>query len=222
MRFIPGPASALTGSETTATVATDSLTAGTYTVKGAVKEGKPGKEGQNQWETAECSAIFTVKPFEPPTISCTANPTTIKPGDTSTITAAAVSPQNRPLTYSYSAIGRHRSGSGATAEFNSAGAPTGAVGITCNVADDKGGSATANTIVTIVAPYVAPVPHTQALCSLSFEKNRLHADAGGQRSQGLPGRSRARPAEAAGCESCCCGRGDRQGEDPKERTQALL
>ncbi len=28
-------------------------------------------------------------------------------------------------------------------------------------------------MVTIVAPYVAPVPHTQALCSLSFEKNKL-------------------------------------------------
>jgi hypothetical protein len=28
-------------------------------------------------------------------------------------------------------------------------------------------------MVTIVAPYVAPVPHAQALCSLSFEKNML-------------------------------------------------
>lgn len=162
------------GSETTAEVATDSLAAGTYTVKGTVKEGKPGKEGQKTWETAECSAIFTVKPFEPPTIGCAANPATIKPGDTSTITAAAVSPQNRPLIYSYSASSGSLSGSGATAEFNSAGAPTGAVGITCNVKDDKGGNATANTMVTIVAPYVAPVPHTQALCSLSFEKNKLN------------------------------------------------
>jgi hypothetical protein len=28
-------------------------------------------------------------------------------------------------------------------------------------------------MVTIVAPYVAPSPHTQALCSLSFEKDKL-------------------------------------------------
>ena len=161
-----------TGSDTTATVATDSLPAGTYTVKGTVKEGKPGREGAKPWETAECSAIFTVKPFESPTISCTPNPATIKPGDMSTITATAVSPQNRPLTYSYSASSGSIGGTGATAEFNSAGAPTGAVEITCNVADDKGSSATANTIVTIVVPYVAPAPRSQALCSLSFDKNR--------------------------------------------------
>jgi hypothetical protein len=42
------------------------------------------------------------------------------------------------------------------------------VGITCNVADDKGHSATANTSVTIVAPVIPPAPKTQALCSISF------------------------------------------------------
>ena len=63
-------------------MATGSLAPGTYTVKGKVKEGKPGKEGLKPGQTADCSASFTVKAFEPPTISCSANPTTIKPGDT--------------------------------------------------------------------------------------------------------------------------------------------
>lgn len=165
--------SGATGNGTTASVATGSLAAGTYTVKGTVKEGKAGKEGLKPWETADCSAIFTVKAFEPPTISCSANPGTIKPGDTSTITAVGVSPQNRPLTYTYSASAGSVTGSGATATYNSAGAPTGAVGITCNVADDKGGNATANTVVTITAPYVPPAPHAQALCSVGFEKDKL-------------------------------------------------
>ncbi len=71
-----------------------------------------------------------------------------------------MSPQNRPLTYSYSASAGTVSGSGTTAVFSSTGAPTGAVGITCNVSDDKGQTATASTGVTITAPYVAPVPHT--------------------------------------------------------------
>ncbi len=52
-----------------------------------------------------------------------------------------MSPQNRPLTYSYSATGGTVTGTGTTAEFASAGAPTGVVGITCNVSDDKGHSA---------------------------------------------------------------------------------
>ena len=164
--------SGATGNGTTATVATGALAAGSYTVTGTIKEGKAGKEGLKPWETADCAASFTVKQFEPPTISCTANPGTIKPGDTSTITAAGVSPQNRPLTYSYSASAGSVSGSGTTATFNSAGAPTGTAGIACNVSDDKNQTATANTTVTITAPYVAPAPHTQALCSISFEKDK--------------------------------------------------
>jgi hypothetical protein len=137
-----------------------------------VKEGKPGKEGLKPGQTADCSASFTVKAYEPPTISCTADPTTIKPGESSTITSTGLSPQNRPLTYSYSASAGTVTGSGTSATFSSAGAPTGAVGITCNVSDDKGQTATANTTVTITAPYVAPAPHTQALCSITFTKDK--------------------------------------------------
>jgi hypothetical protein len=43
------------------------------------------------------------------------------------------------------------------------------VAITCNVSDDKGQTATANTSVTISAPYVPPIPHSQALCSITFQ-----------------------------------------------------
>jgi len=164
----------LKGNGTTATLdsaATGALSAGTYTVKGEVKEGKAGKEGLKPGETADCSATITVKAFEPPTVSCSASPSTINPGDKSTITASGVSPQNRPLTYSYSAVSGAISGTGTSATFNSTGAPTGAVGVTCNVSDDKGQTASANTTVTITAPYVAPAPHTQALCSISFSKD---------------------------------------------------
>jgi outer membrane protein OmpA-like peptidoglycan-associated protein len=162
----------VTGSGATATVDTAALASGSYTVQCGVKEGKPGKEGLKPWESADASASFTVKPFEPPTVGCSASPTTLKPGETSTITATGVSPQNRPLTYSYSATAGAVAGTGATAEFNSAGAPTGAVSITCNVSDDKGQTATANTTVTILAPYVPPAPHTQALCPLNFSKDK--------------------------------------------------
>jgi len=46
------------------------------------------------------------------------------------------------------------------------------VGITCNVADDKEHTATASTSVNILAPYVPPVPHTQALSSISFATDK--------------------------------------------------
>ena len=156
----------VTGSDMTATVKTTDLAPGSYTVKGNVSEGP--KAGQS----ADCSATFTVKQFEPPTVSCSANPTTIKPGDTSAITAAGVSPQNRPLTYSYSASAGTVSGTGTSATFSSAGAPTGSATVTCTVTDDKGQTATATTPVTIEAPYVAPPPTQSALCSITFEKDK--------------------------------------------------
>lgn len=163
--------SGVTGNGMTATVATTDLAAGAYTVNCGVKEGKKGKEGMKAGESADATTHFTVKPFEPPTVSCSANPSTIKPGDTSTITATGVSPQNRPLTYSYSATSGVIDGSGATAEFNSAGAPVGSVTITCRVSDDKGQSASADTTVTISAPPPPPIPHVEALCSITFSKD---------------------------------------------------
>jgi hypothetical protein len=162
----------VTGNGTTATVATDSLTPGSYTVKAEVKEGKKGKEGLKPGQTADATASFTVKDFEPPTISCSASPTTIKPGDTATITATGASPQNRPLTYSYSAASGSVNGTGTTATFNSAGASTGSVDITCNVSDDKTHTATSTATVTIVAPPPPPQPHAQALCTLSFDTDK--------------------------------------------------
>jgi outer membrane protein OmpA-like peptidoglycan-associated protein/opacity protein-like surface antigen len=147
---LTGPGLTATGA--TATVATASLAPGPYTVNCGVKEGRAGKEGLKPWESAAATASFTVKAFEPPTISCSASPSTINPGDKSAITAAGVSPQNRPLTYSYLAASGTISGAGAAATFDSTGAPAGAVGITCNVSDDKGQTAAANTTVTITPP----------------------------------------------------------------------
>jgi hypothetical protein len=162
----------VTGNGNTATVATDSLEPGDYSAKAEVKEGKKGKEGRKPGETAQCVASFTVKPFEPPTIACSSSPTEVQPGGTATVTAQAVSPQNRPLTYSYTASAGTITGSGTTAAFSSAGAPTGAVGITCNVSDDKGHTASGNTTVTVLAPPPPPPPPpTQALCSISFSND---------------------------------------------------
>jgi hypothetical protein len=161
----------VTGNGTTATITTDALNPGSYTAKAEVKEGKKGKEGLKPGETAECSASFTVKEFEPPTVSCLANPSVLKPGESSTITSTATSPQNRPLTYTYSATTGTISGDGSTVTFSSTGAPTGQVGIACTVADDKNHTANADTSVTIVAPAPPPIPQVQKLCSVSFARD---------------------------------------------------
>jgi len=160
------------GNETSAAIDTASLAAGSYTVQASVKQGKPGKEGLKPWQSATCTAAYTVKAYEPPTISCSVNPTTIQPGGAATVTSVGMSPQNRPLTYSYTATAGSISGTGTTASYNSTGAPTGAVGFTCNVSDDKGHTATASTKLTIVAPPPPPQPHAQALCSIGFGNDK--------------------------------------------------
>ena len=153
------------GDSSTGTVDTSSLQPGTYPVTGHVSEGpKPG-------QSADCNVSFTVKQFEPPTISCSANPTTVNPGDSSTITSVGVSPQNRPLTYSYTATAGQISGTTNTATLSTAGAPAGAITVTCNVADDKGQTATTTTTVTVNAP-PAPAPKTQTLCTITFDRDK--------------------------------------------------
>ncbi len=155
----------VTGDSTTGNVDTTGLTAGSYTVTGHVSEGqKPG-------QFADCTANFTVKDYEPPTLSCTASPSTIKPGDTATITATGVSPQNRPLTYSYTASAGQISGTGTTATLTTTGAPAGTITVTGNVADDKGHTASCTATVTIEAPPAPVVAKTQTLCTIAFGRD---------------------------------------------------
>jgi len=162
----------ISGTSSTANVDTKGAAPGTYTVTGHVTEGaKPG-------QSADCTGQFTIKPFEPPTMSsCTANPSTVDSGGSSTITATASSPQNRPLTYSYSATAGSVSGTTSTATLT---APTVAAGsnssvtVTCNVVDDLGKSDSKMATVTVNGPPIPPpppAPVASSLCSVSFERD---------------------------------------------------
>ncbi len=155
------------GDSNVGSVDTKSLAVGTYTVKGHVDQGtKPG-------QFADCTATFTVKAFEPPTVSCSANPTTVTAGDPVAITAAGVSPQNRPLTYSYSSTAGSISGNTSTATLSTTGAAPGTtITVTCNVVDDKGQTASQQAAVTLNAPPPPPAPVTSNLCAITFDKDK--------------------------------------------------
>jgi hypothetical protein len=156
----------ITGTSNVANIDTKNVAPGSYTAKGHVTEGsRPG-------ESADCSAPFTIQAFQPPTIGCAANPSTVSPGDSSTITANGVSPQNRPLTYSYSATAGSISGTTSTATLNTTGAAPGTITVTANVVDDKGQSASCTTTVTVVAPAPPPAVTTTSLCSISFDRDK--------------------------------------------------
>ncbi|MGD0912276.1 MAG: outer membrane beta-barrel protein [Terracidiphilus sp.] len=159
----------VSGSTSTASIDTTNAAPGTYTLKGHVTEGD--KAG----ESADCTTPYVVKAvvetFQPPTISCTADPSVVISGNPSAITATGVSPQNRPLTYSFSSDAGTLSGAGSTTTLSTVGAPIGIVTVTCNVADDKAQTASSTTSVTVQAPVVAPKPTTSELCPVQFNRD---------------------------------------------------
>jgi len=153
------------GVTNSANIDTMNLAAGTYTLKGHVSE------GDKPTENADCTAQYEVKAFEVPTVSCSAYPLTVISGTSSTITAVGVSPQNRPLTFSYSATSGSVNGAGSTATLSTEGAAVGSVAVTCKVLDDKGKDASSMTSVTVVAPPALSKPQTSDLCTLHFEQD---------------------------------------------------
>jgi hypothetical protein len=126
------------------------LAVGTYTVTAKVDDGKGG--------TVSCTADIQVqeKPHHPPTIACSANPATIAPGEKSTITSTASSPDNLDLTYTYSATGGQVTGNGPTAQFDSTGLQSGNYKVNCSVTDSRGDKADGQANVDVQQPPPPP------------------------------------------------------------------
>jgi len=155
-------------------VDTANMQPGSYQVTGKLVE------GDKQRLVASCSASFTIRAYEPPTVSCSADHAAINSGDPVTIKAWARSPQNRPLTYSYGTTAGLIVGNGPTAGLSTAGVSPGNITVTCNALDDKG-QAASSTVSVIVAtpapPPAAPVqPTIQSLCSITFDRDRKRPD----------------------------------------------
>jgi hypothetical protein len=144
---------------------TNGLAAGAYTAIAHVSKTAKSKQ------LAQCSASFNIKPSPPPTLKCSANPTTVNPGDPSTITSYATSIPQRKLTYSYSSSAGQIGGSDQTAQLHTDGVPPGMITVTCRVKDDLGQTAQATTEVTVSAPVVPPAPKAQQLCTVTFNRD---------------------------------------------------
>jgi hypothetical protein len=146
----------LAGSGPSVTIDTAHYESGSHVIQGTVSEGTVGG-------TADCSAQFTVKAFEPPTISCAVSSATARPGEQVSVTASGVSPGHRPLVYSYSSSLGSMSGNTAVATLSTTGtAPGDNITVSCNIVDDKGQYATATTSVQIVPGPLPPPPQSIA------------------------------------------------------------
>jgi hypothetical protein len=111
----------------------------------------------SQGLTASAATVVTLNApvSQPPTISCSANPSTVTRGASVAITATASSPEGRPLTYSWSASSGTISGNGNTATLSTIGTAAGTITVVCEVADNEGLTASTATTVTVNAPAAA-------------------------------------------------------------------
>ncbi|HET7206845.1 MAG TPA: OmpA family protein [Terriglobales bacterium] len=146
----------VTGKDTSATIDTNNVAPGSYTVTAHVTDAKLKKGNE-----ASCTATYTVKPLppkNPPTMSLSANPTSLVPGGTVNVSASCTSPDGVPVSVANwtSTVGTV-SGTANSATLNTAGLPPGPVTVTATCTDSRGLTGQASTQVTIENPPPPPV-----------------------------------------------------------------
>ncbi len=157
----------VSGTGTTGNVDTAGLAPGSYSVTATATDEKEKKNN-----AASCSASFTVKarPNYPPTASCSASPGTIAIGEPSTVTIAATSPENRPLTYAWTSTGGQLNGNGTSATVTATSADAGnTITVTGTATDDHNLSASCTAQVTV--PPVQKCANIEDWGECTFEKN---------------------------------------------------
>ena len=150
----------VTGKDNTASIDTNGVAGGSYTVSAHVKDAKMKKGGE-----ASCTANFTVKepPKNPPTVSLSASPSTVQAGGTSTISATCSSPDNAQTSVAgWTATGGTVSGTDNTATLNTTGASPGSITVNATCTDSRGLSTPGSTSVNVEAPPAPPPPPPQA------------------------------------------------------------
>lgn len=148
---------------------TTGLAPGLYTVTVHVDNGQGG--------TADCSANVEVyvKPKHPPVVTASAYPSSVLPGASVTLTAHASSPDNRPLTYSWTVTGgKLDSTNQAVVHLDTTGVAPGTDTASVTVTDDRGLSAQASADVTIQTP--PPPPQASLATTCKFRLNSARVD----------------------------------------------
>ncbi|MGB6200493.1 MAG: hypothetical protein WBF35_13190 [Candidatus Acidiferrales bacterium] len=116
----------------------------------------------------------------PPTVSCTANPTSVYfgSGDQVAVNCPASSPDNDTLTYNYTANCGGVDGTGPEVHWLSAGVPIGTCTVTVHVDDGHGGTATGSVDIQVIAkPNHPPVISCSADRSSVFIGEKVHITA---------------------------------------------
>ena len=160
----------ITRKDTTAQIDTTNTAPGSYAVTVHVTDAKAKNNNE-----ASCTASYTIKPLppkNPPTMSCTASPSTVQAGASVTVTCSCTSPDSVPVSVSgWTASSGTISGSGNTASLSTDGAAPGAITIGATCTDSRGLTGQASTQVTVENP-PPPPPKAAKLSQCDFPNEK--------------------------------------------------
>lgn len=111
----------------------------------------------------------------PPKINCSASPTSLRAGESASISCEAVSPDNRPVNITYVANGGKLSSNRNQATLDTTDAGPGPIAVRATAFDDR--QLSASTVVTVNVEAAAPaVPTAQKLMELDYKPNSGYVD----------------------------------------------
>jgi hypothetical protein len=156
----------VTGKDTSAQIETKDAAPGSYTVTAHVTDAKMKTNGE-----ASCTANYTIKPLppkNPPTMSCSASPSSVQAGGSVTVSCSCTSPDGVPVTVSnWTATSGTVSGSGSTATLSTNGVQPGTITVTATCTDSRGLTGQGSTQATVENP-PPPPPKAAKLSQCDF------------------------------------------------------
>jgi len=135
---------------------------GSCTITAKVDDGRGGAANSS------VSVQVVPKPNHPPTITCSADRTSVFAGERVHISTNASDPDGDPLTYTWRANGGRIVGNGAAVDFDTTGLAPGNYTITVRVDDGRGGAADCTSTVEVKA--VPPPPQASKISDCAFGK----------------------------------------------------
>ena len=163
----------ITGSGTTASIDTNGVPGGNCTATVKVTDPKAKK---NNLATASSNFLVKEPPKNPPTMACTASPTSVKAGADVSVSCTCTSPDNVPVTVgSFSASSGTINGNGNSATLNTTGAAPGKVTVNATCSDQRGLNTPAMTEVAIETPPPPPPPQDTPEVKALAQRLALHS-----------------------------------------------
>ena len=158
----------IVGTGATVKLDTTGVAPGTYTATVRADDGRGG--------FADCTVHITVEappPPKPPVVTCSGDKSSVASGEVVNVQATASSPDNRPLSYDWTASDGQIEGNGAAVRWDTSGLQTGTYTATVRVSDDRGLSADCTVAVDVQEPPPPPKPAMLSECAFGANSPRV-------------------------------------------------